>query len=214
MVRLDIATRKRVIVLYRDGCKLRSIYDRFKQEGIKVTIRSLQRLVKKFRRHHTVADLPRRSKTKIITIEMSKIIDDLLEENDELTARMIRRKLEEKFPQLQVSIATVKRARKDNGWICTRPHYCQLIREANKAKRVVWCQQQLDNKEQFEDVVFTDECTVQLDHHGRLCFRRQNQPRALKQRPKHPAKVHIWGGISSRGATQIVIFTGIMNAIR
>ena len=145
---------------------------------------------------------------------MSKIIDDLLEENDELTARMIRRKLEEKFPQLQVSIATVKRARKDNGWICTRPHYCQLIREANKAKRVVWCQQQLDNKEQFEDVVFTDECTVQLDHHGRLCFRRQNQPRALKQRPKHPAKVHIWGGISSRGATQIVIFTGIMNAIR
>ena len=37
-------------------------------------------------------------------------------------------------------------------------------------------------------------------------------PRNLKQRPKYPIKVHIWGGISKRGATNVVIFTGIMNA--
>ena len=72
----------------------------------------------------------------------------------------------------------------------------------------------MNDGEQFKDVVFTDECTVQLDHHGRLCFRKQQQPRALKQRPKHPAKVHVWGGISVHGATRIVIFTGNMNAIR
>lgn len=59
-----------------------------------------------------------------------------------------------------------------------------------------------------------DECTVQLDHHGRLCFRKEKEPRALKQRPKHPAKVHIWGGISTRGATKIIMFSGIMNAIK
>ena len=33
-------------------------------------------------------------------------------------------------------------------------------------------------------------------------------------RPKHPAKVHVWGGISKQGATAVVIFTGIMNATR
>jgi len=38
--------------------------------------------------------------------------------------------------------------------------------------------------------------------------------RVLKQRAKHPIKVHIWGGISARGATQFVIFSGIMNAER
>ena len=27
-----------------------------------------------------------------------------------------------------------------------------------------------------------------------------------------PAKVHVWNGISCRGATQVVIFAGIMNA--
>ena len=36
----------------------------------------------------------------------------------------------------------------------------------------------------------------------------------LKQRAKHPVKIHIWGGISTRGATKIVMFDGIMNAER
>lgn len=147
-------------------------------------------------------------------MEMAQLIDDMLKDNDELTARKVRSNLEERFPHLRVSIATVKRVRRENGWVCTRPHHCQLIREVNKEKRLVWCQEQMKDGEQFENVVFTDECTVQLDHHGRLCFRKQKQPRALKQRAKHPAKVHIWGGISVRGATRIVIFTGNMNAIR
>lgn len=100
------------------------------------------------------------------------------------------------------------------GWVCTRPRYCQLVREANKLKRKKWCQEQIKNKERFDDVIFTDECSVQLDHHGRLCFRKEKQPRALKQRAKHPAKIHLWGGISTRGATRLVMFKGTMNAIK
>ena len=69
-------------------------------------------------------------------------------------------------------------------------------------------------KESFDNVIFTDECTVQLDSHSRLCFRKSRQPRVLKQRAKHPVKVHIWGGISKRGATNIIMFTRIMNAER
>ena len=69
-------------------------------------------------------------------------------------------------------------------------------------------------KEDFADVVFTDECTVQLEHHSRICFRKKLQPRVLKQRAKHPIKIHLWGGISARGATRIVMFTGIMDAHR
>ena len=32
----------------------------------------------------------------------------------------------------------------------------------------------------------------------------------LKPKVKHPYKVHVWAGISKRGATKILIFTGIM----
>ena len=50
--------------------------------------------------------------------------------------------------------------------------------------------------------------------HSRLCFRKHHMPRLLKQRAKHPVKLHVWGGISKRGATNIIMFTGIMNAER
>lgn len=79
-------------------------------------------------------------------------------------------------------------------------------------KRLVWCKEQLKSKENFADVIFTDECTVQLEQHSQVCFRKKLQKRTLKQRAKHPIKLHIWGGISARGATKVVMFTGIMNA--
>ena len=83
--------------------------------------------------------------------------------------------------------------------------------QTNKRKRLIWCKEQLRVKESFDNVIFTDECTVQLDSHSRLCFRKSRQPHVLKQRAKHPVKVHIWRGISKRGA---IMFTGIMNAER
>ena len=33
-----------------------------------------------------------------------------------------------------------------------------------------------------------------------------------KPRLKHPTKVHVWAGISTRGATGVCIFNGIMDA--
>ena len=58
-------------------------------------------------------------------------------------------------------------------------------------------------------MIFADESTVQLEQHSRICFRKWLQPRNLKQCAKHPVKIHIWGGISVRGAT-----SGIKNAER
>ena len=79
---------------------------------------------------------------------------------------------------------------------------------------MIWYQEQLRSKEEFQNVIFTDESTVQLEQHSRICFRKQLQPRLLKQHAKHPVKVHIWGGISVKGATRVIMFTGIMNAER
>ena len=96
----------------------------------------------------------------------------------------------------------------------TNPKYRQLIRDANKEKRLAWCKKMIEDGEQFEDVLFTDESSVMLERHRKKCYRKRGAPRKLKPRPKHPVKVHVWGGISKRGATSIVIFTGIMTAIR
>ena len=78
----------------------------------------------------------------------------------------------------------------------------------------MWCEEQLRCKEDFKNVIFADESTVPLEQHSRICFRKWLQPRNLKQRAKHPVKIHIWGGISARGATRVIMFSGIMNAER
>ena len=78
----------------------------------------------------------------------------------------------------------------------------------------MWCQEQERVQENFDDVIYTDKSTVQLEHHSRLCFQKHHQPRQLKQRAKHPVKVHVLGGICKRGATNIIIFTGIMDAVK
>ena len=55
-----------------------------------------------------------------------------------------------------------------------------------------WCE------EQFTGVIFTNEFSVQLEQHSRICFRKWLQPRKLKSRPKHPLKLHIWGDFLSK----------------
>ena len=79
---------------------------------------------------------------------------------------------------------------------------------------MLWCQHQLQQREDFQNVIFADESSVQLETHAKLCFRKRKTPRKLKPRAKHPVKIHVWGGISHCGATKIIMFSGIMNAER
>ena len=88
---------------------------------------------------------------------------------------------------------------------------CLLSLQLNKRKRLIWAKEQVRVKD-FNNVIFTDECSVQLEQHSRICFRRHLQPRKLKPRAKHPVKIHILRGISTCGATRVIMFSGIMNA--
>ena len=79
-------------------------------------------------------------------------------------------------------------------------------------KQVVWCQEQISKGDKFFNVIWMDECLVQLDNHGRLCFRRKKEKHKLKPRPKHPLRLHVWTGISAWDVTPIVIFSSIFNS--
>ena len=61
--------------------------------------------------------------------EMYAIIEAELAKNDKLTSQQLRRILTDRYPTFEVSLATIRRAHQDLGWVSTRPHYCQLIRE-------------------------------------------------------------------------------------
>ena len=78
-------------------------------------------------------------------------------------------------------------------------------------KRLEYAQQILDSGDAFHNVIFSDECSVSLEQYRRTCYRKVHEPFKRKLRPKHSLKVHVWEGISRKGATKVCIF-GIMDA--
>ena len=67
---------------------------------------------------------------------------------------------------------------------------------------------------ELSNVIFMDESSVQLECHRKIAYQKKGQPVRLAARPKHPPKLHVCGGISARGATSVVIFTGTLIATR
>ena len=214
MPRVSLETRRRIVAISKSGYSVQDIQNRLAEENIYTSKVSIYKILRKYQHHGIITDFFRRSHAPKLSSEQLKFIDDSMARNDEITGRQMRELLREKWPSLEVSISTVKRERQNIGWVSTRPKYCQLVREINMEKRFSWCKEQISVKETFDNVIFTDECSVQLDNHGRLCFRKKTEPKKLKPRPKHPIKVHVWGGISKKGATSIVIFTGTLTAIQ
>ncbi len=148
-------------------------------------------------------------KTKI-TSEVKCIVEAKMQSDDETTATQLQQVLQ--MSGISISLTTVKRCRRELGWTFHGSRYCQMIREPNKVKRLEWCVQQMQESDDLEDVIWSDETSIQLESHRRYAFRKRDQAPKLKPRPKHPLKVHVWAGISKRGATTVCIFEGIMDA--
>ena len=123
--------------------------------------------------------------------------------NDEMTSPELEKKIHPRFG-LQFS------REKDVKKIGTK--YRQLIREPKRVNRLEFSEKCLQENKQFDNVIFTDECSVLLEKHSKLCFRRKWEPPKLKGRPNLLIKVDIWAGISKRGPTKLIVFEGTMDA--
>ena len=144
----------------------------------------------------------------MLTNEVLTIIELLMQRDDETTAKQLVLLLGEMG--ITISRSCVLKGRRQLGWTSRGAAYCQLIRDPNKEKRVQWAKECLGDS--FENVIRSDEITVQIETHRRFCCRKKGQKPRSKPRPKHPIKVHVWGGISWQGATKVCIFEGIMDA--
>ena len=147
-----------------------------------------------------------------ISSQVKTIFEAKMREDDKTTAYQLRDLLLSHGYNIS-SRRTVLHCRFQLGWTFQGSAYCQLIRYVNKGKRLEWaCEHLHDN---FDNVVWTDKCSVQLESHKRFCCRKQGEPPRLKPRwvinntkrhidknikmvfcrAKHPVKVHVWAGI-------------------
>ena len=115
-----------MIYLRSLGYPVVKIRKRLSVENISVSSQALFALIKKHCEMGKLLDFTRRARPKKLTQEMMEMLNAALSNNDELTARQVRDLLTERWRENQVSLPMIKRVRrKELGWVCTRPRYCQ-----------------------------------------------------------------------------------------
>ena len=188
-------TKLRILSLHWQGYKISRIADILVlEDSTTVSRQSIRLFLKRFIQRGTIARKPGSGRTLKLSPAIPQIIERAMQEDDETTATQIQANLASH--DVYVSLTTILRNRRQMGWIYRGSAYCQLIRNVNKQKRLEWAQQNLRNN--FDDVIWSDESSIQLDCHRRYCCRKEGQRPHPKPRPKHPTKVHVWAGISKK----------------
>ena len=150
------------------------------EEQLKASRVGIAKFLKHYQDTGTIARKPGSGRPSKITAEIKRIVNEQMMRDDETTAHQLHRLLASKG--YNISLRTILRCCTSLGWTFSGSAYCQ---KPNKVKRLQWAieNQGLD----FNDVVWTDECTVQLESHRRLCCRR------VGQRPRNkPRYVHVY----------------------
>ncbi|CAG2217725.1 unnamed protein product [Mytilus edulis] len=231
--------RQRIVNMRQSGksyVKISSILS--DTEGVSISREAIGKFYTRFRANGTLSDPPKAAGLrKTLQDRHLVFIDEKIHADREISAQELTREINARF-HINISVATIKRARKSLGWTRSATQYCQMVRHQNKPKRLDHALKCLADNEQFDDVIFTDETTVKIQTTTGRSFRKEGEPVIKTAKPKHPyqvsinvhfpysfkktvqinhgkikQEVHVWGGISRRGATGLYIFTSIMDSI-
>ena len=162
------------------------------EEGHATTKVGVCQFIRRYEETGMISCTPGSGKASKFTADAKKIIEEQMEKDDEMTGVELQKLLAKN--DIQVASSTALRWRTELGWTSRGTSYCQMIREANEEKRLEWAEKNKDMSS--EDVIYTDETTVQLETHRQTCCYKRGQKPRYKPKPKHPVKVHVWAGIS------------------
>ena len=125
------------------------------------------------------------------------------------------KKLLHDLHMVDVSGSTIKRQRACLSWRFAKPNYTQMVRNVIQEKRLLFCQSLMEQGhvvDTFNNVIFTEETTIQLHQNCTISFCKIGEQQPYKMRTKHPAKLLVWAGISRRGASDFLVLKGSMDA--
>ena len=173
--------RQRIVYYFNQGHKAPTISRLLRAEGLSASQRGIHKFLTKYLQTGSIGRCPGSGRPSKITEELKAIVDEQMNNDDETTVyqlHCLHRLLVSRG--YNISIHTILCCRSSLGWTFRGTSYCQLIRHVNKQMRPDWAQSNTDLA--FEDVIWTDECTVQLQSHRRFCCRKKRQP--VKHKPR------------------------------
>ena len=152
-------TKQRILFFHEQGYRPPRISDLLLQEGISASRSGIARLIQRYEETSSIDRRAGSSRPTKITDEMKFIVDGQMEKDDEMTVQELHATVYD--GGYSVSKSTVLRCRKALGWTFRGSAYCQMIREANKVKRLEWARAYASKADTgFLDVIWTDETSI------------------------------------------------------
>ena len=169
--------KMRMLHYHGKGFKAPTIRRKLLEEGICVSREGLHKFLIKFSERRCMLRRPGSGRPSKVTAEVKRIVDEQMD-RDETSAHQLHVLLLRNG--YNISLKTVLRCRRSLGWTFRGSSYCQLIRDVNKKKRLEWALQNKDDD--FLDVIYTDESSIQLESHRCFCCRKKGCAPRLKPR--------------------------------
>ena len=166
------------------GYKAPTISCLLAEEGLCTSRVGIAKFLKKYQQTGNISRRPGSGRPSKIMTEIKTLVEQKMCDDDETTAVQLYTML--KDHGYNISLQTILRCRSSLVWTFRGSKYCRLIRAVNKVKRFEWASQYMtesfDPTVVFNDVVWTDECLVQLESHWRFCCRKWGEPPKNKPR--------------------------------
>ena len=182
--------KQKAVDLFKEGKSVGRIVKTFHREALYPDRSTISKFIKKYKCTGQLTRISEARKPRKMTTEISDYIEETMNGNDETTLLQLRDDIEERF-QITLSKSLIHRERTKLGWSFKRPAYCQVVREANRIKRLEFAQSHQDLAVSSRGMIFTDETSCELQCHRLRCARKKGQPPKPKPRTKHPVKVSL-----------------------
>ena len=171
--------KQRILYFERMGHKAPTICRLLRKEGVRSSRVGIHKFLQKYRETKSIVRRPGSGRPTKMTTEVKALVEQKMREDDETTAIQLHTILVRSG--YTMTLQTVLRCRSALGWTFRGSAYCQLIRQENKGKHLEWAQQH--RNDDFANVIWTDERSVQMESHRRFCCRKRGE--APKGKPRY-----------------------------
>ncbi|KAF8371166.1 hypothetical protein PRIPAC_77595, partial [Pristionchus pacificus] len=191
-------------VLRDRGMTYKQIAEEMKKRMFRISPSSVRRFL--LRKPRKKKDYSPRSIPRHLHEGVKALVDGLYEQCNTQTTQQIIESVEHKMG-VKIKKDVIANIRAELGLYQYRVRYGHAVRIVNRLLRIIYVEKKLEAGEHFLIHSFSDESYFVLGRESSHCFVR-SRAAAIKQAPKHAAKVLVWGAISVRGPSPCVILSG------
>ena len=142
--------QQRIVSLWQDGNKAPKIAKLLAEENLPATRQGVHKFLKKYEDGGTIGRQEGAGRKTKITAEVRRLVNEKMIDDDETTAKELKKMLSEHGHH--VCERTALTCRTQLGWTHRGSAYYQMIRDPNKEKRLAWTRKNIG--EDFSDCIF------------------------------------------------------------